>query len=228
MIYIKFDDGIQEKINRLGDDLKIIEINGLPDSGCTLTAIHLSQYFKSDFVLYLGLKYKTSESAIISHYFDSLDKSLIVYLQDSFEDENALLKCVKEWGAFLDTIIIDDAALFLLYKSKARIKSFFSILRSLAIKMNLRIIVINQVRFNLNIPLNTNSRVSIFERFRGLYSDYTANLIDLSLRVYKNEEESSDIFVAENITKELLRIKNNSPKHKLSLSEGLKSLIMRL
>lgn len=154
MIYIKFDDGIQEKINRLGDDLKIIEINGLPDSGCTLTAIHLSQYFKSDFVLYLGLKYKTSESAIISHYFDSLDKSLIVYLQDSFEDENALLKCVKEWGAFLDTIIIDDAALFLLYKSKARIKSFFSILRSLAIKMNLRIIVINQVRFNLNIPLN--------------------------------------------------------------------------
>lgn len=94
--------------------------------------------------------------------------------------------------------------------------------------MNLRIIVINQVRFNLNIPLNTKRRVSIFERFRGLYSDYTANLIDLSLRVYKNEEESSDIFVAENITKELLRIKNNGPRLKLNLSSGLKSLIMRL
>lgn len=209
---IQIENNVTAMIN--DKDTHLIEMSGLPDAGSSVASVYLLSQLEG-LSLYMGHRRSSSSLELFKRVLSDENKRRIsFYLFSDFDAVETILEDLSHVGQYLDYVVIDDIAYFILHKKRAFIKSFFSRLYSKALELDIKIIVINQLRYDLY------SQDSNQNQYRTLYADYLQSYIDLKLNVTRSETKEEDITVnTEKVT-------NKSKYRASSVIQDLKSLLL--
>ncbi len=212
---ILFNDNILDEIKKPNNH--IIEISGLPDAGSSVASIFILNKLNG-IGAYFGSQRQARTLELFKRVLSNENKKRIVfYLFDDFNSIERILEDVSTIGKNADYIIIDDIAYFILHKPKNYIKSFFSKLYSRTLEDNFKILIINQLRYDLNNQKENNKGAN--SSYRILYADYLQPYIDLRLNVKRSEIIQEDIEIE--INKQYNKKKYRASSLVQSLKESL-------
>lgn len=187
MLYLP--DSVISEIEK--DDNKIIELSGLPDAGTSSASIFILKELDG-YGLYIGHQQNTGQIELYKHYLgDDSDRVLVTILDEPEPTKETLLKYIHFLGAEVDTIIIDNFAYYILNRPRPYIKNLISLLYSKAIELNTRIIIINQLRYDVY----NHREANIVAPLKTLYKDYLSQHVDLRLECHRSEENNQDIYI---------------------------------
>ena len=212
MLYLP--DSVISEIEK--DDNKIIELSGLPDAGTSSASMFILKELDG-YGLYIGHQQNTSQIELYKHYLgDDADRVLVTILDEPEPTKETLLKYIHFLGAEVDTIIIDNFAYYILNRPRPYIKNLISLLYSKAIELNTRIIIINQLRYDVYNHHEANTMAPL----KTLYKDYLSQHVDLRLECHRSEENNQDIYI------EIAR-KDSPKKEESLLSKTVRNILSK-
>lgn len=191
MLY--FDNDVIPEIKN--NKNKVIELSGLPDAGTSSSAIFLAEELPG-LSLYIGLKQNSPNLNVFSAYFEHKMDRVIFSLIESFNDENSLILCIDKFKDYVDYIFIDDFVFSVLYKPKHKIKRLMSLIYSKALENNIKIFIINQLRFDVFSIQKGKHPWNQKTPLKTLYFDQIRGHLDLRLKVKRDKDNDRDIFVS--------------------------------
>lgn len=182
----------------LDPDNRIIELSGLPEAGSSSASIYILKALDG-IGLYIGNQQNAIQIPLYKNYLEHDCGRIIFSIIDEQEpSEEALLNCIRTFGSDVDTVVIDNFAYYILHKSRSYIKKLMSQLYSIALELDTRIIIVNQLRYNVFSTFNTNHKgqhKNATAPLKTLYSDYLGQHIDLKLKCLRALDNNQDIYV---------------------------------
>lgn len=177
---------------------KIIELSGLPEAGSSSASIYILKALDG-IGLYIGNQQNAVQVPLYKKYLGTDCGRIIFFIIDEQEpSEETLLNCIKTLGANIDTVVIDNFAYYILHKSRSYIKNLISHLYSEALELNIRIIIVNQLRYDVFGSFDTNHKgqyKNATAPLKTLYSDYLSQHVDLKLKCSRTPDDNQNIVV---------------------------------
>lgn len=209
------------------DSNRIIEISGLPDAGSSSTAIFILKNLENQACAFVGRKETESQLNLYLEYLKALkgtanslnirpEERILFLFLNAQERSEELIEHINQIGPYINYLVIDDFAYYILHQDQKFIKNLLAILSAKSQEFNFKLILVNQLRFNLNTE-NTVKKEQ--DKYRILYDSYLKPYLDLRLRVTRNEELDKNIHVD-------IDFKNQRKKYRRSsLVENLKNIL---
>lgn len=182
----------------LNPENKIIELSGLPEAGSSSASIHILKALDG-IGFYIGNQQNAVQIPLYKNYLEAdCDRIIFSIIDEQEPSEKALLNCIKTFGSDVDTVVIDNFAYYILHKSKPYIKKLMSQLYSIALELDIRIIIVNQLRYDVFSAFNTKHKEqqkNTTAPLKTLYSDYLGQHIDLKIKCSRPPDNNQDIYV---------------------------------
>lgn len=170
----------------------ITEVYGLPDSGVSAATIHILKELPG-LSLYIMLKQNAGQLELFNRYAGHDSDRIMCCLAGTREE---VLDYIDTIGPHVDYIAIDDFAYYILHEPKKTIKNYIALLYARALKVNARILLLNQLRFDVwsqsNIKYPNRSETPL----KTLYFDYLSPKVDYRVEVTRgSDEDNQNIYV---------------------------------
>lgn len=178
---------------------KIMEFFGAPDSGMTLSLFLLLRRLNR-ISAYISLASTNHDYRMLK---DIVGKKTFIGIMNK-PSIHELKNIIEYIAPYLNYLVIDDFAYYVLHKKKSEIQDIMDFLTGIINKYDVKVIIVNQYRYQLNE--NNNSELV------RLYKNFLEPYIDLGAEVKRLDDNKENIKIRASFTKTRFSLDNLIPK----------------